>query len=182
MIETNRCLLRLATMEDAQGIIDFYIQNKDHLAPWDPKIPEDFYTLSYWNKKIEDYKNEFDQNSSLRLLIIFQENNKIIGMINFTNFERGPFQNCRLGYKIGKEYEGKSLMYESLRESISYLFSKYNLHRVEANYIPVNSRSGNVLKRVGFTENGIAKDYLYINGKWQDHILTSLINKSWKKR
>jgi len=27
---------------------------------------------------------------------------------------------------------------------------------------------------------GYARDYLLINGKWEDHILTSLVNPHWK--
>lgn len=27
---------------------------------------------------------------------------------------------------------------------------------------------------------GYARDYLMINGQWQDHILTSLINRNWQ--
>lgn len=45
-----------------------------------------------------------------------------------------------------------------------------------ANYIPDNQRSGRVLERLGFEQEGFAKDYLEINGKWADHILTALTN------
>lgn len=46
-----------------------------------------------------------------------------------------------------------------------------------ANYIPSNIRSENVLQKLGFEKEGYAKKYLKINGLWQDHILTSLVNK-----
>jgi ribosomal-protein-alanine N-acetyltransferase len=49
-----------------------------------------------------------------------------------------------------------------------------------ANYMPHNRRSGNVLKRLGFVVEGYARDYLMINGKWEDHIFTSLINPHWR--
>ena len=45
-----------------------------------------------------------------------------------------------------------------------------------ANYMPTNEASGKVLKRLGFTVEGYARDYLCLNGKWEDHILTSLTN------
>lgn len=51
-----------------------------------------------------------------------------------------------------------------------------------ANYMPHNRRSGNVLKSLGFNIEGYARDYLYINGYWEDHILTSLTNKNWENR
>jgi len=57
-----------------------------------------------------------------------------------------------------------------------------NLHRIMANYVPTNERSASVLKKLGFQVEGYARDYLYLNGKWRDHILTSLTNKDWQDR
>jgi len=50
------------------------------------------------------------------------------------------------------------------------------VHRIHANYMPHNRRSGAVLRRLGFVVDGFARDYLQINGRWEDHVLTSLIN------
>jgi ribosomal-protein-alanine N-acetyltransferase len=32
------------------------------------------------------------------------------------------------------------------------------------------------LHSLGFEKEGYAKSYLQINGRWQDHVLTSLLN------
>lgn len=52
------------------------------------------------------------------------------------------------------------------------------MHRIMANYMPHNHRSGNLLKKIGFKPEGYAKAYLQINGEWQDYILMSLITKN----
>jgi ribosomal-protein-alanine N-acetyltransferase len=67
-------------------------------------------------------------------------------------------------------------MRESLQASISYVFSELRLHRIMANYMPFNRRSGGLLRRLGFVVEGYARDYLQINGAWEDHVLTSLTN------
>ena len=67
-------------------------------------------------------------------------------------------------------------MFEMLQAAIDYVFSEYNLHRIMANYIPTNSRSENLLNKLGFQKEGLAKSYLKIAGSWQDHVLTSKIN------
>ncbi len=89
---------------------------------------------------------------------------------------RGAAQFCYLGYSIDESKQGLGLMSEALRAAIGYVFSELRLHRIMANYMPTNERSGNLLKRLGFKVEGYARDYLYLNGKWQDHILTSLVN------
>jgi ribosomal-protein-alanine N-acetyltransferase len=43
-----------------------------------------------------------------------------------------------------------------------------------ANYRPENERSGRLLQRLGFAREGYARDYLFIDGAWRDHVLTSL--------
>ena len=72
-------------------------------------------------------------------------------------------------------------MREALEEAaIPFVFNKMRIHRINANYLPRNERSGGLLRRLGFTVEGYARDYLYINGRWEDHILTSCTNPDWK--
>jgi ribosomal-protein-alanine N-acetyltransferase len=35
------------------------------------------------------------------------------------------------------------------------------------------------LGRLGFEKEGLARKYLKIDGRWEDHLLTSLINDSY---
>ena len=101
---------------------------------------------------------------------------EVIGICNFSNVVHGAFQACHLGYSISKKFEGRGYMQEIVQAGMEYIFNKVNLHRIMANYIPTNKRSESLLKRLGFQEEGLAKSYLFIGGKWQDHILTSKIN------
>ena len=56
------------------------------------------------------------------------------------------------------------------------------MHRIIAAYLPHNQRSGRLLERFDLVVEGYARDYLRIDGEWQDHILTSLINHNWNSR
>ena len=71
-------------------------------------------------------------------------------------------------------------MTRSLTLATQYMFKQQNMHRIMASYMPHNQASEAVLKRLGFVEEGFAKDYLLINGQWQDHKLTSLVNPNWQ--
>ena len=74
------------------------------------------------------------------------------------------------------------LMTEALRLAIDYMFKERNLHRIMANYMQSNSRSGRILEKLGFAIDGRAKEYLQINGRWEDHVMTSLVNKEWQEK
>jgi len=70
-------------------------------------------------------------------------------------------------------------MQEAVRGSVTYAFGTLRLHRVMAGYVPRNRRSAAVLRRAGFTVEGYARDYLLIDGHWEDHILTAITNPEW---
>jgi len=70
-------------------------------------------------------------------------------------------------------------MFEALQSLIRYMQRQQKMHRIMANYMPHNQRSGALLQRLGFEREGYAKDYLLIDGKWQDHILTALTYQDW---
>ena len=65
------------------------------------------------------------------------------------------------------------------RLSIEHAFSALRLHRIHASYIPGNERSGGLLARLGFVREGLARNYLFINGAWRDHVLTALLNPAF---
>lgn len=183
LISSTRLFLRLGTKEDVPEIINYFYQNQEHLAPWQPLWHSSFLTQEFWREQVEKNLNEFQFDWSLKLFIFKKTNStKIIGQTNFNNFVRGAAQFCYLGYGLAENEQGKGYMTEALQVAVGYVFKELNMHRVMANYIPQNQRSGNVLKRLGFIFEGYARDYLLINGQWQDHILASLTNQNWRAR
>jgi len=62
-------------------------------------------------------------------------------------------------------------MTAAVRALIPYAFGTLRLHRMEAACIPTNVASISLLERTGFEREGYAREYLCINGLWQDHLL-----------
>ncbi|HYH80784.1 MAG TPA: GNAT family N-acetyltransferase, partial [Longimicrobium sp.] len=150
------------------------------LEPWDPRRPDGFYTEAYWVEQVRRSREEAENDRSLRLFIFPDEApGEVIGTVNFTEFVRGTFQACYLGYGLSAAREGQGYMREALRAAIAHVFGPLRMHRIMANYLPHNRRSGNLLKALGFQVEGYARDYLRINGRWEDHVLTSLTNPDW---
>lgn len=87
---------------------------------------------------------------------------------------RGVFQATYLGYQLDRAHVGNGLMQEALVAMIQYVFQELQLHRIMANYVPTNERSARLLRRLGFSVEGYARDYLFLDGVWKDHVLTSL--------
>jgi [ribosomal protein S5]-alanine N-acetyltransferase len=181
-IKTERLLLTLPPEEEAARMLAYFEENREHLARWSPAAPALFYTEDFWREHLRQARAEFQQDKSMKLVLCERQRPKgaVIGVCNFSNFVRGPFQACYLGYSMDHRFEGRGLMAEALRAATLYAFEQLRLHRIMANYIPVNERSANLLRRLGFVVEGYAHDYLLIDGRWQDHILTSLTNPNFK--
>jgi ribosomal-protein-alanine N-acetyltransferase len=54
---------------------------------------------------------------------------------------------------------------------LPFAFGTLRLHRVEAACIPANIASIRLLENTGFRREGFARQYLCIDGIWQDHLL-----------
>ncbi|BAY92188.1 MULTISPECIES: GNAT family N-acetyltransferase [unclassified Tolypothrix] len=181
LITSDRLLLRIGIQEDIPQILKYFTTNKDYLTPYYPKWANDFFTVKYWQYQVEGNLLEFINGHSLKLFIYPKSSlTDIIGTINFTNFVRGAAYFCYVGYSLSEDEQGKGYMTEALKAATNYVFQELNMHRIMANYMPHNQRSGNVLKKLGFVVEGYARDYLLINGQWQDHIMTSLTNPHWE--
>jgi ribosomal-protein-alanine N-acetyltransferase len=180
---TERLILRVAMQQDAEAVLNYYLQNQEFLTPFEPTRPEGFYTLAFWQEQIEKALYEFHYDQSLKLCVFKKaEPQTVIGKINFSQIQRGVAHYCYLGYGLAAAEQGKGYMFEALTDAVRFAFDGLNLHRIMANYMPHNQRSGNLLKRLGFVVEGYARDYLLINGKWEDHILTCRINQNWQEK
>jgi ribosomal-protein-alanine N-acetyltransferase len=133
----------------------------------------------YWRTRLAQDREDFRHDMGLRLFLLPRDQPlttaPVIGTVSFTHIRRGPMQACELGYGLDFRYQGKGLMTEGLRVACGYAFSAMGLHRIQASHLPENLRSAAVLRRLGFAVEGYARDYLMINGRWRDHILTSLV-------
>lgn len=102
---------------------------------------------------------------------------RIIGAINLNSIVRGSFLSASLGYYVGEPYLGQGYMAEGLELVKRYAFNTMNLHRLEANIQPNNRRSILLVQRCGFRLEGLAPDFLFINGKWRDHERWSCVDE-----
>jgi len=180
VIETERLVLRLPRREDVPAAIRYYRANREHLQPWSPIYPANFYTEEYWQDQVAQRAAELSAGQAARFLVFAKSGpGEVIGNASLTEVQRGVAQFAVLGYGIAAAAEGRGLMTEAVRGVVGYAFGELGLHRVMAAYMPHNRRSAAVLRRLGFRVEGYAYDYILINGRWEDHVLTGLVNADW---
>ena len=168
-------MIRKIKLTDAIALSEYLCKNKDHFRKWEPIRDEGYHSIDSCISRIQKLEETTNTSS---VFFIYTVSNQIIGHCELSQIIYGPFRACYMGYGISKEYEGMGKAYELCKHSTEYAFHDLGLNRVMANYMPVNERSGNLLKKLGFQKEGLARKYLKIAGNWEDHVLTSLLNPS----
>ena len=178
LYKTDRLILKTLDGTYAPLVLDYVLRNKDFLEKWETEKNENYFTLNYQKMSLKRDLDNFKLEKSLKFWI-FKKNNKkrIIGSISLDNIIRGPFQSCFLGYKLDKDELNKGYMTEAVEKIVEIAFNNYGLHRIEANIMPRNIASIRVVEKLGFYNEGLAKKYILLNGKWEDHIHMVLLNE-----
>ncbi|MFF2887273.1 GNAT family N-acetyltransferase [Paenibacillus sp. NPDC057967] len=173
--------LRLFTLDDFAKVplvLDYFKRNKSFLAAWEIVREDSFYTLQAQQDILFNDMNYSAAGQLSKLWISKQGEDRIIGSVALSNIVYGAFLSCHLGYRLDGEEEGKGYMTEALQALIDYAFQELKLHRIEANIMPHNAASFRVVEKLGFQHEGLARKYLKINGKWEDHVHMVLLNEA----
>jgi len=172
--------IRLLTKDDVTIYANYIVENREFLKPWQPKSEKRRSTKAEWNEIIQRNLARQKQGEAYYFLAVSAQSGEIMAHCNISQIFYGPFRACYMGYAVAEKFQGQGVMFKSCRFVVDYAFNELNLHRIMANYMPRNKRSAALLEKLGFVKEGLAKDYLEINGKWEDHVLTSLTNKNFR--
>jgi [ribosomal protein S5]-alanine N-acetyltransferase len=176
-LSIDRFSVRLGLVDDAGAVADFYSRNRAHLAATSPLRADGFYTEAYWQAALAGAELGFQADRQMHCCLF--DGARVVGIVNLSNFVRGAFHACYLGYSIDAELQGRGLMLQAVGGVVEHAFDALGMHRVMANYLPENTRSARLLERLGFEREGVAKKYLLIAGEWRDHVLTARVNDAW---
>ncbi|WP_442600690.1 GNAT family N-acetyltransferase [Paenibacillus sp. KN14-4R] len=177
-IITERLILRSIDVSEADQLLDYVIRNKEFLKEWEVVKTSEYFTLEAQQQSITTDNLNMERGLLYKVWIYKRdEPDKIIGSIALSNIVRGAFLSCHLGYRIDQEESNKGYITEGIKQMIEVAFNELQLHRIEANIMPKNAASLKVVEKLGFYHEGLAKKYLKINGKWEDHIHMVLINE-----
>lgn len=100
---------------------------------------------------------------------------EMVGMLTVSNISEGSSRSASLGYWIARTYAGRGITAAAVALVCDHLFRVSRLHRIEIAIRPENERSLRIVKRLGFTEIGLARRYLHIAGQWRDHLIFQLL-------
>lgn len=163
------CYLRVLTEDDAEEMVQLLIRNRNYWAIYEPRHPDSYFTAAVQREKIRESIYQARENREYSFGIFYPPTDKLIGHISMYNIKRLPFLSALVGYSIDEPYSGRGISTEAVQLVIGFGFEKLRLHRIEAYVSPQNTGSIRVLEKAGFINEGLLREFLHINGVWEDH-------------
>jgi [ribosomal protein S5]-alanine N-acetyltransferase len=177
-----RVILRTPEREDFDEWATLRTDSRTFLAPFEPSWPNDAVTRVGFRRRLQRYAIDWRSDQGYSFVLTRRADRALIGGVSLSNVRRGVAETASLGYWIGERFARQGYMTDGLKLALAFAFDRLRLHRVEAACLPHNEASRRLLLKSGFREEGYAKEYLSIDGRWQDHLLFGLLASEWAHR
>jgi len=171
LIEGEGLVLRMPHMSDFSAWASLREQSRTFLTPWEPLWPPYDLTRGSFRRRMRRYVRDVREDNAYPFLVFRAGDRALLGGLSLSNVRRGVTQTANLGYWMGAPYAGRGYMSTAVRVLLPYAHGVLGLRRIEAACLPSNTPSIRLLERTGFRREGYGREYLCINGTWQDHLL-----------
>jgi ribosomal-protein-alanine N-acetyltransferase len=168
-------VLRPLNSGDAPALLDAYVRNREHLRAYDPERPDSFWTLDGQRRQLDSLLQQ--QEEGTLLACAMQRDDLVVGCATLNTIVFGPLCSANLGYWVDFGEVGRGLASAAVGALCRIADRDLGLHRIQASTNPANMASQRVLMKNGFEQFGTARNYLHINGRWQDsHLYQRILN------
>ncbi|WP_163401129.1 GNAT family N-acetyltransferase [Flavobacterium fluviatile] len=153
-----------------------YVMENDQNI-WEVSNTNTPYSRYLIRQYLENAHQDIYEAKQLRLAICLDQDFPAIGLIDLFDFDP---KNNRAGVGIviqNKENRNQNIGSEAVELLIKYAFYNLNLHQLYANIGVGNVASIALFTKFGFEQTGIKKDWILLNGHYEDEAIFQLINK-----
>lgn len=171
-MESERLFLRPVTMHDAVDMFDYTSDEETTRFLYEPHTE-----LQQTEKMIGNY---FMKEPIGKYALVLKETGKMIGAIEFRVDDWN--KSGDLGFTLNRRFWGNGYMTEAGNTLLHLAFTILELERVHAAHDVNNPMSGNVLRRLGMTQEGILRKSEMIRGTLADSAYYSILKEEYTIR
>jgi ribosomal-protein-serine acetyltransferase len=167
--------LELIDFQHAGALYQLVKANREHLRVWLPwvdfmRTPEDF------KRYITNSKDRFDNHVETGFVIM--ANDSMIGRIGLYNIDMHN-RNASIGYWLDQQWMGKGIITNACKELVTYGFKHLQLNRIEIRCGTENYKSQAIPERLGFKREGVIRQAEYVNNRFIDLYVFSMLKEEW---
>ena len=175
-LKTPRLVLRKLRREDTAA---YYERLGSSEAVTRYMLFEPHQDISDSVSSIEKILGRYEAGKCYRWGITQAENDSLIGVIDLLKFDEEK-NTCSFAYMLAEEFWGRGFGTEALRAVLDFAFTELKVAAVEADHFAENAASGAVMRKVGMTYQGTAKDKYVKNGVYYDAPRYRITAREWK--
>lgn len=179
---TQRLVLRPPEHRDFEPWVDVRSRSRDSLESFEPLWPARCLEKKFFCRRILKQADNWKRDRAYSFLIFDRNSGELLGGININQVLRNVVQHASVGYWLDVEARGQGFMQEACVAILRYAFDDLELRRMNIFCVPQNHDSRKVIERVGFEREGYARNYMQINGAWQDHIMYGMTSEQFAQQ
>lgn len=161
--------------DDFQTAMDYYERNQEHLLAWNPMPAAGLPGSSGWQRLIAESQSGMAAGTRLDFGVFLKDRpERLVGIVECRSIMPLPYSCCELGFSIDHLLAGRGLMPGVLSLVISDILSRFGLKRISARCLAGHDRSIRLLNLLGFRQEGLLRQAVYLQGRWQDLSLLAL--------
>lgn len=172
-LETQRLFLHPLDASDTRDLWNAVEASRPHLEPWLPWVPFNI-DLESSGRYAEASAADWDAARACRFAIRERTSRRFVGVIGLEAFAH-LHESVELGYWLRVDAVRTGFMTEAGRAVVEWAFTSVNAHRIRVAAATDNHASLNVIRRLGFRFEGIARQAERCHGRWLDHAVFALI-------
>ncbi len=173
MLRGNDVYLRLVQEKDL-GLLFNLLQefkNRGRYFPMfllsEPQFKREFFETGFWN---DDF----------RRVLVCDNNHNMIGSL-FAWKVNSYSDTLEIAAILFEENErSKGYASEALKLFANHLFSSYPIHRIQGTLTTDNIASRRIMEKFGLVFEGISREAIFLNGKYVDLRVYTMLRSEWE--
>jgi len=174
-VEDDLCL-ELLRPEHAEELFSLTEKHRQYLRRWLPWLDNNKY-LQNTVDFIKYSRKQYKDSTSMHLAISSKDS--IVGIIGFHKVD-WINHSTSIGYWLVEDYQGRGIVTKSCKSLIDYAFGSLGMNRVEIRCAVENSRSRAIPERLGFMEEGVAREAEWLYDRYVDHAVYAMLRSEWE--
>lgn len=184
MLTAEEANCRPLRLRDGPTWVELRLANEAWLRPWEATPAEllaggrswaERHTLVAYSSMLRILRRQARQGTHLPFAITAQ--GRLVGQVTVGQITRGAVNSGSLGYWVDQQMAGRGVAPAAIAVVADHCFGVGGLHRLEADVRPENTASRRVMDKLGFTEEGLRRRLLAIDGVYRDHIGYALLTE-----
>lgn len=170
-LEKDDVILRPVEKEDAEFLRDVLIDPDVRNTIGRPPRPLNIEAQKNWIEEVTENSDEAH--------FLIEHDGEKAGNISINGLE-SEYRKGEFGVSVHPDHQGKGIGTVAIQLVLQYAFQTQNMHKVRGGHLEKNTASKRIMEKAGFQEEGIERDYKYVDGEWKNVHWMSILEDEYR--